>query len=120
MVNLLVTFKNLSRPVRWSTIAYISCLFGYNVIGTYLSAKDYLYMYRSGKITYSKHYEGHKIESDLDAVKFGVEFNACGRLYDSIIWPISVTENIIIPNVVLALNPPPVNPVKTDELVKKK
>jgi hypothetical protein len=118
MVNLLVTFKNLSRPVRWSTIAYISCLFGYNVIGTYVDAKNYLNKYRSGEINKSKHNEEEDIKSEWDAVKFGAQYNAFKRLYDSIIWPISVAENII-PTIVLALNPPPVNSVKTDEPVKK-
>lgn len=104
MVNLLVTFRNLPQPVRWSSIAYVSCIFGYNVIGSYASAKDYLKKYRSGELANSSY--ASEIKSDWDAVKFGPKYNAFERLFDSIIWPIRLTEDII-PSIVLALNPAP-------------
>ncbi len=116
MINLLVTFKNLPKPVRWSTIAYISCLFGYNVIGSYVDAKDYLNKYRSGELNKSKNNEENEIKSEWDAVKYGAKYNTCNRLYESIIWPISIVESII-PTIVLTLNP---KPAKNDEPVKKK
>ncbi len=112
MVNLLVTFKNLPQPVRWSSIAYVSCLFGYNLIGSYMNAKNFLNKYRSGELAELKkssqisqlHID--MIKSDWDAVKFGAKYNAFERLFDSIIWPIRLTEDII-PSIVLALNPAP-------------
>lgn len=116
MVNLLVTFKNLSRPIRWSTIAYISCLFCYNVSGAYVDAKHYLNKYRSGEISMLKNNGENEIKSEWDAVKFGAQNNTFKRLWDSFIWPISIAENII-PTIVLALNP---SPVKGNETDKKK
>ncbi len=115
MANLLVTFKNLSQPIRWSTIAYISCVFCYNVIGTYYDAKHFLNKYRAGEIITSTSNGTDKIKSEWDAVKYGAKHKSFERLYNSIIWPISTAENII-PAVVLALNP---SPVKTDESDKK-
>ncbi len=110
MINLLVSFKNLSKPIRWTTITYISCIFGYNVIGTYDDAKSYLYKYRSGELLNEKNI----INSEWDAVKYGAQYNTFKRLYDSIIWPISIIENII-PTIVLALNPSSNKPDKPDK-----
>jgi hypothetical protein len=108
MAKLFVTFNQLPNSMRYSTIVYLSCLFGYNIVGTYVDSKIYLAKYRSNKLVelnLSKN-EMQSIKNDWDAVKYGANAHALERLWDSIVWPITTVKNIV-PAIVLIMNTPP-------------
>ncbi len=108
MVNLFVTFKQLSSPIRLTTIVYFSCLLGYNIVGTYMDSKIYLDKYRTRRLVELNlsTNEIESIKSDWDAVKYGANSRALERLWDSIVWPVT-TVKYIVPAIVLTMNPPP-------------
>jgi hypothetical protein len=108
MVNLFVTFKQLPNPIRLTTIVYLSCLLGYNIVGTYIDSKIYLDKYRTRRLV-ELNLSTNEIEcikSDWDAVKYGANSRALERLWDSIVWPVTTVKNIV-PAIVLTMNPPP-------------
>lgn len=100
-IKIFLTVNEVSSPLKISTIIYFSFLLGYNIVGTYQDSKKYLENYRQGKLKT----KSDLIKSDLDAVVYGANINRGERLWNSIIWPITVIKNII-PSIVLALNPP--------------
>lgn len=103
-----VIFKQLPKPVRYTSIVYMAGIFTYNVVGSYYDSKDFLLKFRQnrlGDLGLSES-ETRYITTDWDAVRIGAKWNAYGRLWNSIIWPISSISKIV-PSVVLALNPPP-------------
>lgn len=105
---IIVNFKELPKPVKLTTIGYFTCLFGYNIYGTYIDSKTYLEKFREGNLTTIDRFNRYDIEmikNDWDAVKYGANSHCSERLWDSIIWPITLITNII-PATVLALNPP--------------
>jgi hypothetical protein len=59
-------------------------------------------------IEYRQHklmqFEKNVVKSDWDAVKYGASVKCLERFWDSILWPITLTNNII-PFLVLTLNP---------------
>ena len=96
----LVTFRELPRPIKWSSMVYITCGISYNIVGTYIDSKVYLQKYRNGIECHSS------VTNDWEATKFGANENSFGRLWDSIVWPINVITNVV-PSIVLTLNPHP-------------
>lgn len=100
MKSLNVFIKELPKPVKYTSFAYIGCLLIYNASGSYIDAKLYLKKYRENNLT---NHEKDDIKSDWDAVKYGANLNCGKRLWDSIIWPITITNNII-PWLVLTFN----------------
>lgn len=101
----LVNFKELPRYIKVSSI-YFSCIFGYNVCGSYIDSKNHLEKYREGKLKdliYSD-YDIDNIKTDWDAVKYGANVNFFDRFLNSLIWPITTIDNMV-PCIVLALNP---------------
>ena len=104
MASIIVYFKSLPTPVRWTTYTYFTALFLYNGGSSYIDARNALTDYRDN---YNHRFgqELLKCKDDFEAVKFGSSYNFYTRFIDSAIWPISVTSNII-PFVALKLNPP--------------
>ena len=108
-----LTFIELPKPVRLSSVVYFGSFFAYNIFETYKSSKQVLVAYREDPKT--KHgllnlgfndYEVNKIRTDWDAVEFGA-YNKCWeRFFDSLIWPFTFVRGTI-PSIVLFLNPPP-------------
>lgn len=108
-MRLFVQFQELPAPIRYTTIAYITCLLIYNIHGTYADSLQFLTNYRQhslGDLGLSS-YAIEKITNDWEAVRAGAEYHFGERLWDSIIWPITAIRNFV-PSIVLALNPPPV------------
>ena len=104
MTSIIVYFKSRPPPVRWTTYTYMAALFLYNGGASYIDAKHALNDYRNKNI--ERFGVGlSKCKDDFEAVKFGSSYNFYSRFTDSIIWPISVTSNII-PYIALKLNPP--------------
>jgi len=97
---------NLPETVKWSSVAYIHALLAYNIHGSYVDAKMYLTKFRTNELNEQ---EIKEINDDWSAVKYGANSNFVGRLFDSIVWPITLTKSII-PSIVLYFNPP----TKTD------
>ena len=100
MKSFIIFVKELPKPVKYSSFAYIGCLLIYNASGSYIDAKQYLEKYRENQLTND---EKNEIKSDWDAVKYGANLNCVRRLWDSIIWPVTITNNII-PWLVLTFN----------------
>ena len=100
MASFIVFIKELPQPVKFSTILYVVSILSYNGICSYLNAKLYLENYRANRLERNLK---DLIKSDWDAVKYGANVDCYKRLWDSIIWPITITNNII-PWIVLNLN----------------
>lgn len=85
---------------------YVVSLLGYNICGTYIDAKKRLTQYRKGTFESNgtNFREVEKIKNEWDAVKYGASENTLERLWDSLLWPITIIKNTI-PAIVLALNP---------------
>jgi hypothetical protein len=96
----MISFIVLPKPFAYSSAAYISFLLIYNAYGSYIDAKIYLTKYRQNKLLPN---EKNIIKSEWDAVKYGAHVNCVERLWDSITWPITLTNNII-PFMVLTFN----------------
>jgi hypothetical protein len=97
-----IHFYNLPPKIKYSGLMYASCIFMYNVVGSYNDSKFYLHKFRTKTLS---DYDTSFIKNDWEAVKYGANLNFFGRLFDSIIWPITAFNNII-PIVVLQMNPP--------------
>lgn len=98
-------YKLLPNPVKYSTMSYISCAIGYNVIGTYYDSKSHLIKFRKNAFDDNNIFlKG--IKTDLDAVQYGAQVHFWNRLLNSFIWPVTIMKNII-PFFVLGMNPPP-------------
>ncbi len=69
-------------------MAYLGCLLCYNAGSSYIDAKNYLIKYRENTLDYSD-------KSEWDAVKYGASVNSLERLWNSLIWTITITNNII-------------------------
>lgn len=107
MINgLIVIVKELPKPIQYSSILYLSCLFGYNIYGAYGDSKLYLDKFRARRLKDLRipQYDIDKINTDWDAVTYGANDHFCERLWNSIIWPITTVTNII-PTLVLFLHP---------------
>lgn len=95
-----VFIKEMPKPVSFGLV-YLGCLVSYNGVASYNDATRHLAMFRSGTL-----HAGPSIRSEWDAVKYGATVNSAQRFWDSLVWPVTVVENII-PWIALALNPPP-------------
>ena len=103
MSSIIIYFKSLSKPVRWTT-TYVSGLLVYNGGSSYISAKTALHDYRYNRYDrFGK--ELLHCKDNFEALKFGSSYNCYYRFADSIIWPVSVISNII-PYVALKLITP--------------
>ena len=103
MSSIIVYFKSLSKPVRWTT-TYVSGLLVYNGASSYISAKTALHDYRYNRYDrFGK--ELLHCEDNFEATQYGSSYDFYYRFTDSIIWPVSVISSII-PYVALKLNSP--------------
>ena len=96
--------QTLPTPIKISTLCYFSFSIGYCAQGSYSDSKKYLSMYRNNELNESDNYAVTKIKSEWDAVKYGAYVNFGERLWSSLIWPYSISTNIV-PIIVLMLNP---------------
>lgn len=90
----------MPKPVSYTFISYFGFLLSYNAIGSYSNAKQYLKKYRENALSPN---ERDQMKSEWEAVKYGAHVNSYELLWDSIIWPVTLTNNII-PFLVLTLN----------------
>lgn len=97
---LIVTVKNLPKPVKFTTVAYFSCVICYNIYGTYFDCKEGLTLYRNNQWNE----KWSKVNNEWEAMKYVSKSKFGDRLWSSIIWPITVVSDIV-PSAVLALNP---------------
>lgn len=95
-----VFIKQIPSPVRFGSIVYFASIIGYNCFHAYSDSKCYLDKFRQNKLSEQ---EGRLIKDDWDAVKYGAKCNSGERFWNSIIWPISIANNIV-PWIVLQLN----------------
>ena len=95
-----IFFKNMSKPFKYGSIFYFVGIVGYNSFYSYSDSKEYLNKYRKNNLTSD---ESKEIQSEFDAVKYGGSKDFAPRFFASIVWPISLA-NDIIPSVVLKLN----------------
>jgi hypothetical protein len=100
MKSIIVYIKQLPKPIQLTTIAYFGSSVLYTCVGSYFDSKEYLLKYRTNKID---EYDKKSIKSEWDAVKYGSRVNFWERFWSSLIWPYSVSSNII-PGIVLSLN----------------
>jgi hypothetical protein len=95
-----VFVKEMPRPIQLCSLLYIASILGYNCAHAYSCSKQYLAKFRARRLTQQ---EEKLIKDEWDAVKYGATHKSLERLWNSIIWPISIAENII-PWIVLKLN----------------
>jgi hypothetical protein len=100
--NIIVRFEKLPRPMKLSGMVYVTCLLGYNLVGTYVDSKTYLNKYRTNTLSEK---EKKEITDDWSAVKYGANIYWIERLWDSIVWPVKSITNVV-PAIVLSFNPP--------------
>lgn len=116
----IVYFKRLPQPIKVSTYVYVSGLLAYNVATAYRDSKSALTMYHSkhyptfkdkynGEYNYQednqkKYYEKLKTcTNDWDAAKVGASYFKWERLWDSIVFPITIVSDIV-PSIVVSLH----------------
>jgi len=95
-----VFYKELPTRAKHTLWIYLSSVITYNTTSAYLDGKKYLMAYRQNTLTPT---EQNYCKSEWSAVKYGINKDMCLRFFKSLIWPLSVTSDII-PFVVLALN----------------
>lgn len=88
------SFNKLPWIFRYGTFGFITSIFTYNAFGAYIDSKQELLDYRE---------TGEKYRNEWEAVKCGARINSWQRFKESIVWPITITQNII-PYIVLQLN----------------
>lgn len=102
MNRIIIYYKELPKPVKYGTCIYIGSLLTYNLVGTWLDAKDTLIKFREDKLD---RYGKIRIRDEWEAVKHGANSNFGIRFVNSIIWPVRLISDAI-PFLVLKLNPP--------------
>ena len=100
MASIFVFIKQLPKPVSYCGTIYLACLLGYNGVASYMSAKRHLEMFRGDELNSLK----PSINSEWEAVKYGAYVKSGKRLWNSIVWPIKLIDNLV-PWLVLTLNP---------------
>jgi hypothetical protein len=98
--NIHVFYTNLPTKYKKSTIIYVGGILTYNAFESYNNSKMYLEKYRADDLTNN---EKEEVKNEWDAVKFGANHDAFERFFNSLIFPITITTNII-PMIVLMIN----------------
>ncbi len=93
-------YISMSVPARISTQAYLGSVLAYNFWSSYSNSKMYLDKFRAKKLTAN---ENRDIQDEWSAVRYGASFKFIERFFDSFIWPITLTKDIV-PWLVLTLN----------------
>ena len=94
----IVYITELPKPVTYTGGFYVGSILLYNISSSYIDAKMALQMFRENKL------DEPSVKNEWDAVKYGANMNLGERFWNSILWPITVANNIV-PWVVLAMNP---------------
>ncbi len=94
----MVYVKQMPPTIKLTTILYFSSSLLYTCVGSYFDSKQYLEKFRNNELK-----ENDLIKSEWDAVQYGSKVNFAERFFSSLIWPYSITKNII-PSLVLFLN----------------
>ena len=89
---LTVFYKELPKSIRYTTCIYIGTLLSYNAICTYFDSKDKLLDYKNDNLD---NYQKQVIKNEWDAVKYGASEYSWNRLFNSILWPVSIITDII-------------------------
>ena len=84
--------KNLPKPVIYSGKVYFFGVITYNGTLTFADSKKYLTKFKENRLNDN---EREFIKTEWDAIKYGSEKYALERLWDSVIWPIKLTNNFI-------------------------
>ena len=120
-----VYFKSLPPPIKMTTYAYVIGLLSYNAVTEYSESKTALNVCHSkrypefkdkynGEYSYDeysydednqkKYYEQLKTcTTDWDAAKLGASYFKWERLWNSIVFPITMVS-YIVPSIVIALH----------------
>ena len=118
----LLYFKSLPQPIKVSTYAYLSGLVSYNVGQTFMDSKKALNMYNSKTIPHphiQDKYNGEynyqednqrmyydklkKCSNDWEATKLGASYFYWERLWNSIVFPVTIMSDIV-PTIVVSLH----------------
>jgi hypothetical protein len=110
-MNIVVYFKSLPTPIKWSSYIYVLGLLSYNMGSAYIDSKNALDTHNSKQFTDKDSYNyddtytrGLKLcRTEWDAAKFGASYNSMERLCYSIIFPVKLVSNIV-PNIVVFMN----------------
>lgn len=86
--------KELNTPSRYVIISYVCALILYNASGSFIDAKKHLIKFRERDKQIKSDWQ-YEIKSEWEAVKYGAKVNSSQRLWDSIIWPITLTNNFV-------------------------
>jgi len=116
----IVYFKSLPPPIKVSTYAYVAGVLSYNAGNAYLDSKKALNVYQSKnfpeikyshdgsynyeQVTEENYYKQLKTcTTDWEAAKLGASYFKWERLWNSIVFPITMVSDIV-PSIVIALH----------------
>lgn len=105
--NIMLNYTDLMPPFNLIIITYFIGLFGVFMFKTYISCAIFLQKYREGKLNeiLMNYCTIENIKNDWDAVARGADHYWSSRMWDSILWPITLIT-LLVPSIVLMLNPP--------------
>lgn len=115
-----VYFNSLPQPIKMTTYAYIGGLLSYNALTAYTDSKKALNVYHSkhypefkdkynGEFNYEqvsqeRYYKQLKTcTTDWEAAKLGASYFKWTRLWNSIVFPVTMVSDIV-PSIVIALH----------------
>jgi len=112
-----VHFKSLPQPIKMTTYAYVAGFLSYSVGTTYTDSKNALELYHSKQyptfidkyngeynFTQERYYNRLKTcTTDWEAANVGMSHFKWERLWNSIIFPITMVSKIV-PSIVIALH----------------
>jgi hypothetical protein len=80
---------------------YLFGIIGYNIIETYKVATNCLYKYK--KMNYYDYKRGCNIETNWDAINYGVNNKCEFRMLESLVWPLGLIRQLL-PILIYELN----------------
>lgn len=93
--------KQLYKSVKFISGLYFGSSLLYTCVGSCNDSKSYLMKYRNNEL--GEYTEEKNIKSEWDAVKYGSKVNFAEIFFNAVIWPYSITKNII-QSIVLMIN----------------
>jgi len=104
---LFTVIRNLGSPVRYGGIGYLGCAVLYTGSCCYQDSLKSLYQFRNIDNHENKCYcDKNNITSEWLACKHGAYYKFGDHFFSSIIWPFSLTADVI-PGLVLLINRAP-------------
>ena len=100
------------KSLTYAFMGYAMGVISYNVVSIYNNAKNVLTYFRNNQLDkidfihsqFDKNFLKENVKDEWTAVKYGASYRSLSRLWDSIIWPITILSDAI-PALVLKLNP---------------